>query len=199
MSSLETHLQASFSRNREKTILLNEFLNHISSFGCWSLKPDYILLYLPWDPSLSEVQLTLKQQGVGGPTLHTVKHRYTTYSQPSVSEIPYPQIQPTADHRVLWYFLLKKMHMQVDQHGSNLCCSRVSCMWYALKYLAFEALSVGQENSLQRHQRNRHRTNKTKMDKAPKGPTEQPHIRKAEYLSPTSWVHQRKLSASMRP
>ena len=41
---------------------------------------------------------------------------------------------------------------------------------------------MGQENSLQRHQRNIETTNRTKMDKATKRPKEQPQQRTTEAL-----------------
>lgn len=54
--------------------------------------------------------------------------------------------------------------------------------WHSLRHLAFEAVCMGQVNSLQIHQRNTETTNRTKMDKATKRPKQQPQQRMTEAL-----------------
>lgn len=39
---------------------------------------------------------------------------------------PHPQIQPATDCVELYSFMGKKIHTDMDLHGSNLCCLRVN-------------------------------------------------------------------------
>lgn len=79
---------------------------------------------------------------LGVPKPPQVKNLRITYSQLALcicSSVPLnlqfhilgfnqSQIQPILEHTVLQYLLLKKTHMQGD-----LCCSRVNCIYDALR------------------------------------------------------------------
>lgn len=62
----------------------------------------------------------------GRPARRSLKYSWPLANTGGVG-IPNPGIQPTANHSVLYIYLLEKKSISMDPHSSKLCCSRVNC------------------------------------------------------------------------